>query len=89
MRAFAPSAVTASEATTTMVPVTWAVVWVAEVNQKIAIAISNSFYVVLCLIVHIPNFIQIGKKNIEVIKIGYPSALVGWSGQIKNSCIHF
>ena len=41
-------------------PVTGAVV----VNQKIAVAISNSFYVVFCLIVvHIPNFIQIGQKT--------------------------
>ena len=41
-----------------------AVVWVVVVNQKIAVAISNSFYVVYCLIVvHIPNFIHIGQKT--------------------------
>ena len=28
-------------------------------------------------------------KNIEVKKIGFWSALVGWSGRSKNSCIHF
>ena len=40
-------------------------------------------------VVHIPNFLQIGQKNIEVIQICYRLALVGWSGQSKNSCIHF
>ena len=41
MWAFDPSAATASEATTTR-----AVVLVVVVNQKVAVAISNSFYVV-------------------------------------------
>ena len=48
-----------------------AVVWVVVFNQKIAVAISNSFYDVSCPIVvhcpvdnvHIPNFIQIGQKT--------------------------
>ena len=44
--------------------VAWAVVWVVVVNRKIAVAISNSFYAVFCLIVsHIPNFIHIGQKT--------------------------
>ena len=30
-----------------------------------------------------------GTKTIEVKMISYQSALVGWSGQSKNSCIHF
>ena len=39
-------------------------VWVVVVGQKIAVAISNSFYVVFCpIVVHIPNFIQIGLKT--------------------------
>ena len=46
MRAFAPSAVTASEATTTSDLGSGLVV---VVNQKIAVAISNSFFVVFCL----------------------------------------
>ena len=42
----------------------WAVIWVVVVDQKIAIPFSNSFYAVFCLIVvHIPNFIQIGQKD--------------------------
>ncbi len=48
------------------------------------------FYVVFCLIVvHMPNFIQIGQKEMEAKKIGYWSALVSWSGQSRDSCIHF
>ena len=31
-------------------PVAWAVVWVVVVNQKVAVAIANSFHVVFCLI---------------------------------------
>ena len=64
-------------------PAACAVVWLALVNQEIALAISNSFFVVFCLIVvHMPNFIQNGQKTLK-------SALVGWSGQSKNGCIHF
>ena len=68
-------------------PVAWAVVLVGVVDQKVAVAIFNSFYVAFCPIdVHIPNFIQIGQK---VKEIGFRLALVGWSGQSKNSRIHF
>ncbi len=81
MWAFAPSDATASDASTTS-GLGSAVVWVVVVNEKIALAVSNSFYVVFYLIVvHIPNFIQIRKKRIEAKKICYRSALVGWPGQ--------
>ena len=65
-------------------------VWVAVVNQKIAVAISNSLYVVFlsnsCPHAKFhPNRI----KNIEFKKSGYRSALVGLSGQSKNSHIYF
>ena len=37
----------------------WAVGWVVVVSQKIASAISNSFYVLYCpKVAHIPNFIR-------------------------------
>ncbi len=70
-------------------PVARAVVWVVVVNQKIAVAISNSrccFFPNCC-----PHtkFHPNRTKNIEVKKIGYWSALVGWSGLAINSCIHF
>ena len=49
---------------TPLPPVALAVVWVVVVNQKIDVAISNSFHVVFCqIVVHIPNFIQIGQKT--------------------------
>ena len=62
-------------------PVAWAVVWVAVVDKKWSQLSQNSFYVFFCLIVvHISNFIQIRQKiNMEVKKICYRSALVGWS----------
>ena len=61
MRAFAPSAATASDATTT----SGLGSGLGSGSQsKKAVAISNSIYVVFCLIVvHIPNFIQIGQKH--------------------------
>ncbi len=61
-------------------PVAWAVVWVVVVNQKIAVAISNS-----CGIWPSTKF----HPNRKVKKICYPSALVGWYGQSENICIHF
>ena len=58
-------------------------------GQKMVVGISKSFYVVFApLLAHIPNFIQIGQKK-EVKMISYRLASVGWSGQSKNSCIHF
>ena len=67
---------------TPLPPVALAVVWVVVVNQKIDVAISNSFYVVF-----LPNICPHNKfhpywtKNIEVEIISYWLASVGWSGQ--------
>ena len=63
-------------------PAACAVVWLALVNQEIALAISNPFFAVFCIAVHIPDLIQTGQKTQK-------SALVGWSSQSKNGCIHF
>ena len=83
MRAFPLSAATASDATTTS---GFGSGLGSGSQSKIDVAISNSFYVVFChIVVHKPNFIQIGQKNVK--NIGFWLALVGWSGQSKNSCI--
>ena len=59
MRAFAPSAATAFGASTTIGLGRGLVV-----NKRIAVTISNSFYVIFYpIVVHIPNFIQIGQKT--------------------------
>ena len=63
-------------------PAACAVVWLALVNQQIALAISNPFFAVFCIVVHIPDLIQTGQKTQKL-------ALVGWSSQSKNGCIHF
>ncbi len=67
MRAFVPSALTASEAATTT-------------SGLGLVAISNSFYVVF-LLDSCPHtkFYPNRTKNIEVKKICYRLVLVGWS----------
>ena len=60
MRTFAPSATTASDATTT----SGFGSGLGSGSQKIDVAISNSFYIVFCqIVIHEPNFIQIGQKT--------------------------
>ena len=64
MKPFAPSAATASDATTTSGLGSGLGSALVVVNKKVAVAISNSFYVVFYLsFVHIPNFIQTGQKT--------------------------
>ncbi len=66
MRAFAPSAATAFDATRGLGSGLGRGSGSGRlvVNQKIYVAVSNSFYVVFCLIVvYIPSVIQIGQKT--------------------------
>ena len=83
MRPFAPSAATASDATT------------SGATTSGSQSKTSRSYLKLILYCFLPNSCPYTKfhpnwtKNIEVKMISYQSALVGWSGQSKNSCIHF
>ena len=79
MRAFVPSAATASDATATSGLGSGLSSGSQSKNIRKYLKLILGYF--FCqIVVHIPNFIQIGQKNIEVKKIGYRSALVGWSG---------
>ncbi len=87
MRASAPSAATASDATTTS--------GLGSGLSSGSQSKNSRSYLELILCCFSPNSCSHTKfhpnrtKNIEVKKIGYWSALFGWSGQSENSCIHF
>ena len=69
MRVLAPSPATASDATTT----SGLGSGLGSSSKKIVVVISNSFYVVFCLIVvRILSFIQIGQKiyKLKIIALG-------------------
>ena len=82
MWAFNPSAATASDATNTS-------------GLGSGFNSGSRSYLKLIICCFLPNSCPHTKfhpnwtKNIEVKKIGYRSALVGWSVQSKNSCIYF
>ena len=70
MRAFAASAANGYDATTT----SGLGSGLSSGSQKIAVAVSNSFYNVFCLIVvHVPNFIQIGQERYKLKRLA-----IGW-----------
>ena len=87
MRAFGPSAATASDAATTS--------GLGSSLSSGSQAKNSLSYLKLILCCFLPDSCPYIKfhpdrtKNIEVQMISYRSALVGWSDQPKNSCIHF
>ena len=87
MRAFNPSAGTASDATNTS--------GLGSGFSSGSQLNSSRSYLKLIICRFLPNSCPHTKfhpnwtKNVEVKKIGYRLASVGWSGQSKNSCIHF
>ena len=87
MRAFSPSAATASDATTTSG-------FGSGLGRGSQSKNSRSHLkLILCWV--LPNscphtkFHSNWTKNIEVEMISYRLASVGWSGRSKNSCIRF
>ena len=87
MWAFNPSAATASDATNTS--------GLGSGFSSGSQSNSSRSYLKLIICCFLPNscphtkFYPNRTKNVEVKKIGYQLASVGWSGQSKNSCIHF
>ncbi len=81
MRAFAPSDANASDATTT-----------SDSGSQSKNSRGYIKLILCCFLSDSCPHIKIHPnrtKNIEANTIGYRSALVGWSGQPRNSCIHF
>ena len=87
MRAFALSARTVSDATTTS--------GLGSGFSSSSPSNSSRSYLKLIICCFLLNSYPHTKfhpnrtKNVEVKKIGYRLASVGWSGQSKNNCIHF
>ena len=83
MRPFAPSTATTSEATASG----------ATTSGSQSKNSPSYLKLILCCILPsscpFTTFHPHRIKNIEVKRISYWSALVGWSGQSKKSCIHF
>ena len=64
--------------------------FVGVVGQKIAVATSNSIYILFGpLLAPIPNFIQIRWKAQKLKIFCYWSVLVGWGGRAKNGRSYF
>ena len=86
MWAFNPSAATASDATNTS--------GLGSGFSSGSQSNSSRSYLKLIICCFLPNscphtkFYPNRTKNIEFKKIGYQSALVGWSSQSKNTSIH-